>query len=122
METIEINSEMLFDFRKNACENQDDGFDRALWYNKETKEFFTTCESKSTNYTFSDSNQILLLIFINGDNNADGLKAVCEYCSGCNCKEEVFEDCLSEKLDEWYTISAYNWGTGEYEEIEFEEV
>lgn len=120
---IEIDSTMLFNFRKNACEWQSDGFDRKLWFDRKNNRFFKTCETKSTEYVFNNNDDILLLISVKGDNNANGLEEVCEGCSGCGeLKETVFEDCLRQKLEEWYPITPFNWQTGEYEDIEFEEV
>lgn len=122
VETYEINSKMLFDFRKTACERQSDGFDRGLWFDRKNNKFFRTCESKTTNYVFNESDDILLLVSVQGDNNTNGFDDVCEGCTGCDCKDEVFEDCLAEKLEQWYPIRPYNWGAGYFEDVEFEEV
>ena len=123
---IEIDSKELFEFRLWVCENQYDGFDRALWYDLEEKKFFKTCESKSTNYVFNNPNNIILLIFVEGDNNSDGLYEVCDGCSGeCDCEKEyelLSEVCFGEVCDEWYPIKPINWGNGEFEDIMFVEV
>lgn len=117
----EIDSKMLLEFRKNACERQSDGFDRKLWFDRKNNRFFQTCETKSTEYVFNDDDDILLLISVKGDNNANGLEEVCEGCSDCD-KDEVYDDCLAQMVSEWYPIIPLNWQTGEYENIDFEEV
>ena len=108
MKTIEIDAEMVYNFRKTACENQYDGCNRALWYNKKTGEFFTTCETNNTYANFEDPYNYVILIYAHGDNNSEGLTAMCEGCTGCtdefmwdhNIKMEYWE--LSDYMEELY--------------------
>ena len=122
---VEIDSNLLWRFRFNACDNQKDGYDRGLWYDKEEKRFFQTCETSSTNYTFDNPNNIIQLIFIKGDNNWKGIEQLCENCVGCDGEDKgdcFYDVCLAEYFDEHYPISPINCATRKIEDIEFVEV
>lgn len=82
--TIYLNYDEVYNFRKNTFYHQDDGWDRALWYDLEENRMFSTCETKNTNIvSVEDNEKIINLIYVKGDNNEHNSYTMCECCTGC---------------------------------------
>ena len=76
VEYIEIDKMAFTEWLQGALLFQNDGYDRALWYDARAKQLTHTCEPKNTDY--ENIGQILIA-WVSGDNN----RKYDDICNGC---------------------------------------
>ena len=74
---IRINDKDYLQWLKISWQRQSDGYDRGYWYNPKSKEFFATCETKSTEHNPTGEN--ICIGWVSGDNNAE-YNSICTNC------------------------------------------
>lgn len=95
---IKINEEEFNEWLQNAWHRQHDGLDRGFWYDPIRNKTCTTCETKNTMH--NPSGELILIAWINGDNNAD-YDDICFCCSSYLGRNEETGEVDESCCDAW---------------------